>query len=331
MRDKLPLADFQDFAAAIEAADGVAAFNDDSLLGYNRKRVLWCAGASGECLAAAVWQQEGDTVTAELAVASQARRRGVARHLVSAIARDADPTTTALLVWAHGNLPAQQRFAAALGFTAVRELHKMVLPDIAAALADMRGAADSGAAAAAQEVVTPDVASSADGASATTAAGSGVTVRSFTPADSEAWVQLNREVFANHPEQGKLTLRDLQERLAQRWADPHNFLLLQDASGKLLGYNWLKITPEAAEIYVLGVAPAQAGHGYGKLLLQAGLQRLLELGHSRVELYVDAANTAALRLYQRCGFEIVETHTQYRLGAAVLQSLAGVQQQVAAG
>lgn len=326
MRDKLPLADFQAFAAAIEAADGVAAFNDDSLLGYHRKRVLWCAGASGECLAAAVWQQEGGTVTAELAVAPQARRQGVARHLVSAIARDADPATTALLVWAHGNLPAQQRFAAALGFAAVRELHKMVLPDIASALAGMQGAADSGAAAAAH-----CVASSVGGASAKTAAGSGVTVRSFTPADSDEWVQLNREVFANHPEQGKLTLRDLQERLAQRWADPRNFLLLQDTSGKLLGYNWLKITPEAAEIYVIGVAPEQAGHGYGKLLLQAGLERLLELGHSRVELYVDAANTAALRLYQRCGFEIVETHTQYRLGATALQSLAGVQQQAAAG
>lgn len=325
MRDKLPLADFQAFAAAIEAADGVAAFNDDSLLGYHRKRVLWCAGASGECLAAAVWQQEGGTVTAELAVAPQARRQGVARHFVSAIARDADPATTALLVWGHGSSTAQQQFAKALGFTAVRELHKMVLPDTASALVGMQGAADSGAAAA------HGVASSVGGASAKTAAGSGVTVRSFTPADSDAWVQLNREVFANHPEQGKLTLRDLQERLAQRWADPRNFLLLQAASGKLLGYNWLKITPEAAEIYVIGVAPEQAGHGYGKLLLQAGLERLLELGHSRVELYVDAANTAALRLYQRCGFEIVETHTQYRLGATALQSLAGVQQQAAAG
>lgn len=119
-------------------------------------------------------------------------------------------------------------------------------------------------------------------------------------------------MFAAHPEQGALTLEDLRERMAQPWFTPKNFFVLTDAEGALLGYNWLKVTPAQAEIYVIGVAPEAAGQGAGTALMRVGMARLRELGASEVVLYVDGDNEAAMHLYRRLGFIERSVDVQYR-------------------
>jgi GNAT superfamily N-acetyltransferase len=61
---------------------------------------------------------------------------------------------------------------------------------------------------------------------------------------------------------------------------------------------------EALEVYLeeLYVAPAQRGHGSGRALLEATLETARSSGAYRIELGTNETDTAAIALYQSCGF-----------------------------
>jgi len=131
----------------------------------------------------------------------------------------------------------------------------------------------------------------------------GVVVRTFVVGrDDEAWLAVNAAAFVDLPDQGGLTIDDLRAREREDWFDPAGFLLAE-RDGRLLGFHWTKIhTPELGEVYVLGIAPEAQGMRLGSLLLQRGLAYLDSRGCTDVLLYVDDANTAAMRLYESAGF-----------------------------
>lgn len=189
--------------------------------------------------------------------------------------------------WAHGDHPAARRLAASLSYAPARELHLMAL------------AVDS--------YDPPEVVLPAD-----------AVLRTFQPGvDEEEWLALNRRAFAHHPEQGAWTMADLAPRLAGPWFDPAGFFLLS-AAGRPAGFHWTKVHPageygpdRVGEVYVVGVDPDAQGRGFGRLLTVAGVNHLARLGLGKVVLYVDADNTAALRLYRSLGFEIESTDVMY--------------------
>jgi len=220
---------------------------------------------------------------AELVVDPRHRRRGHGRALLDEVV-----ALGARSVWAHGMLPAATALAAAAGLVVTRELYVMGRPLTA------------------EDAVDP-------------ALPQGFSVRPFEPGvDDEHWVALNAAAFASHPEQGRLTLTDLHERMAQPWFDPAGLLLVvDDTTEEVVAFHWTKVEPVAppavprGEVYVVGVDPAYQGRGLGGPVTSLGLARLARLGLAEVELYVDGDNTAARRTYTRLGFRDTAVHAQY--------------------
>ena len=142
----------------------------------------------------------------------------------------------------------------------------------------------------------------------------GYSVRAFEPGrDDEAWVALNAAAFASHPEQGRISVADLRERMDQPWFDPAGFLLVE-REGRLVAFHWTKVERAAGEVYVVGVDPAEQGHGLGGPVTGLGIAHLARRGLAEVHLYVDGDNTAALRTYRRLGFEDLAVDAQYSVG-----------------
>ena len=269
----------------VASADGVAALSEQFLLdlraGSDAAHVL--AEADGRLVGYAQLAHAGMPASAaELLVAPVARRRGVGRALVAALPRD-------VRIWSHGDLPAARAFAAALGLHTVRELHRMRRSFTAAGLE--------------RPQLRP-----------------GLAVRTLRPGeDDEAWVQTNAAAFATHPEQGRLTLADLHERMAQPWFDPTGFILVvpedpADAhpgdpaaetarTPAIAAFHWTKAPP--AEVYVIGVHPAYQGHGLGRAVTLLGLHHLRDLGYREVTLYSDGDNATAMAIYRSLGFATI--------------------------
>ena len=221
---------------------------------------------------------------AELVVDPPARRHGHGRALLDAVLAEG-----ARSVWAHGLLPAAEALARSAGLEMTRSLHRMTRPLTEA------------------DAVDPQLPA-------------GFSVRAFEPGrDDETWVRLNAAAFARHPEQGRLTVADLHERMAQPWFDPAGLLLVvEDATGDVVAFHWTKVEPggvDTGEVYVVGVDPAHQGRGLGSPLTRLGLAHLARLGLGEVELYVDGDNTAARRTYERLGFTDAAVDGQYTLAA----------------
>lgn len=292
----------RELAAAAEAHDGVAPLSEQPLLrlgdddpDLTHVRVQTKTGATTGYLQV---DRGGDVASAELVVHPDHRRTGIGTVLLRTAERDArlpdrsgapDQRGKALRVWAHGDLPAAQRFAAARGYAKVRELLFLALP--------------------LDDAPAPPQAPQAP---------QGYRLRPFRPgSDDEAWVALNARAFADHPEQGRLTVHDLHARIAEPWFDADGFWLLEGPDGHLAGSIWTKVPtgqPEGArdgEIYAVGVDPAAQGRGLGALLTTAGLHHLASVGCTRAVLYVDGDNRAALATYERAGFERAAVDVQY--------------------
>ncbi|HZN76923.1 MAG TPA: mycothiol synthase [Micromonosporaceae bacterium] len=236
--------------------------------------------------------------SAELVVHPMHRRHGLGRALVREALAIADERDAAgrLRLWAHGDHPSANALALSLGFERARVLWQMRRSLYA-------------------EIPAPRLPE-------------GVALRPFRPGqDDEAWVALNARAFADHPDQGRWTLRDLHARMAEPWFDPAGFLLAENGS-HLLGFHWTKVhggdlhthpagtIPHAhepiGEVYVLGVDPEAHGKGLGAALTVAGLRHLRGRGLDQAMLYVDEANERAVAMYTKLGFARWSTDVSFR-------------------
>lgn len=225
------------------------------------------------------------SVTVHLVVDPSRRRRGHGRRLLAAVddvARTRAAST--LRAWAHGDHPAAASLADQLGWRRSRELFQLRLGNDAA-------------------IDPPEY--PAD-----------VSVRAFEVGrDEAAWVDVNAAAFEGHPEQGRVSVADLRQREAQSWFDPAGFFVAE-RGGEMVGFHWTKVhqgaagAPDIGEVYVVGVAPSAQGTGLGKALTLTGLRYLRGRGLD-VMLYVDGANVAARRLYDRIGFATTRADIMY--------------------
>ena len=287
----------RDLAVTAERVDGVRPLNEEAgfaLRDDSAEHLLYFfPELSGTVVGYLQWQPRHRT--AQLVVHPDHRRHGIARQLVGELARAlrglrrAQPTLSVDSgsgidlgsdwgIWAFGDLPAAQAFAAALGLRPTRGLLIMQrsLDDIEAP-------------------AVPE----------------GLTLRSYRPNDAEELLAVNAAAFAEHAEQGALDVGGLNARMAEPWFDGQGLILGFDAGG-LAGFHWTKrVDATTGEVYVIGIAPRAQGQGWGKVLLQAGLAHLRSSGAERVLLYVDSAEEVAVRMYESAGFHVASRDVLY--------------------
>ncbi len=291
--------------------DGASALDEAALLSLRHHgldgKTLWVARDEGGVVvgfaladAEAPADDEGPATAAtgavevNLVVAPESRGAGVGRALAdAAVETFADAPISA---WSHGNHPAAARLGDTLGFTRARDLWVMRRP-------------------LGPEHPLPEVTPA-----------SGVVVRPFrSGSDEDAFLALNAEAFAGHPEQGSMTRDDLDQRMAETWFDAAGFFLAEPAdapgheantsveSPSLLGFHWTKVhldeDPPVGEVYVVGISPAAQGRGLGRLLTLTGLHHLASRGLHEVILYVEADNAPAVAVYSGLGFSHAEKDT----------------------
>jgi mycothiol synthase len=135
------------------------------------------------------------------------------------------------------------------------------------------------------------------------------------PDDEAAWLSVNNAAFDWHPEQGGWTADMLRSHLDEPWVDLEGFLV-HERDGRMAGFCWTKVhdeeDPRVGEIYVIAVHPDFHGLGLGKGLTLAAMAWLhgargLTVGN----LFVDASNTTAVRMYESLGFERYRTDRAY--------------------
>jgi mycothiol synthase len=267
--------------AAAKQADGVAPVGEQVLRELTHDRTRHLLAVDGNDISGYLNLTEAPAM-AELVVHPDARRRGIGSAMArTGLSQGGDGAR----IWAHGNLAPARATAAALGLVVVRELMQMRRP-----LTDLPA------------VTVSD----------------GVRIRTYAgPADDAELLRVNSAAFAWHPEQSGWTEADFAERRQEPWFDPAGlFMAVDEHSGKLLGFHWTKVhSADLGEVYVVGVDPAAQGRGVGATLTLVGLHHLAERlsngSNSVVMLYVEADNSAAVKTYQRLGFDVFSVDAAY--------------------
>ncbi len=271
----------RELIAAAKQADGVAPVGDQVLRELAHDRTKHLLAVDGDDISGYLNLTEAPAM-AELVVHPNARRRGIGSALAgTGLSEGGD----GVRIWAHGNLAPARATAAALGLVVVRELMQMRRP--------LTGL---------PALTVPD----------------DVRIRTYSgPADDVELLRVNNAAFAWHPEQSGWTEADIAERRAEPWFDPAGlFMAVDEHTDKLLGFHWTKVHgKELGEVYIVGVDPAAQSRGLGATLTLVGLhhlaERLLKSEQSVVMLYVEADNSAAVKTYQRLGFDVFGVDAAY--------------------
>lgn len=304
---------FLAFARKVSQEDQTPPFSEQTLVevqkishGAAQVPPLLCVSATdsakageGQWLGAAVaLLDENQQATVEGAVLPSARSQGIGRALGEALHQELAQTQAAEIhLWVHqiqGEEAVSERKAAEIlarsfDYTPVRELRKMQLE------------------------LTEEARQSIQHDYAQLSLPEGITLETFAPGqDEQAWVDANAAAFAHHPEQGNLTLLDLQERKVSDWFRAAGFFLARSAEG-LAGFHWTKIPADQGEelegeVYAVGIVPSWQGKKLGRVITLAGMDYLARWTSDdgralhKIVLYVDADNTAAVSLYKSLGF-----------------------------
>lgn len=265
---------FVDFAAAVREADGVAAFNEATMLAFGAAEPPRIRVKRGPSFAVAVAD-----APVELAVDPAHRLAGHGTALLREMIAAGETE-----FWAHGDLPGARALAAQEGLSAVRTLLILRHPDVTATRAT---ALPDGLSI---RSATPD------------------DVDRILAINAAAFVEhpeqgaMDREDFDRRAAADWFSWDGL--LVGERGGQIIGFhwTKIEPSDGQTVG-----------EVYVVGVDPVEHGGGVGTALTAAGLVHLANQGVTVVDLYVEADNEAALRTYRGLGFGEHARDTLYRL------------------
>lgn len=125
--------------------------------------------------------------------------------------------------------------------------------------------------------------------------------------DAALVASLNNRAFAGHRENDAMRAADVEDLLSAPESTPSGVLIAERAEdGDPAGFCWTTVPrPGVGEIFLIGLVPEHQGSGVGSWLLRSGLNVLAaERGADMCQLWTDADNEAAVRLYRDHGFEL---------------------------
>ena len=273
-------------AAAAEAEDSVPPFSEQPLLDLaaareTQRQVVIRDLEEGGVIGAALIDMVGASV--ELATHPQRRRSGVGSALLTAVRGELGERSFA--VWAHGDLEGARGFADARGGKVERTL-----------LCLGRSLNDT------------------DDDDLAPVERDDVELTTFVPGDDDAdLLRVNAAAFSWHPEQGRFSQEELDQRKSAPWFNA-KYLRLARTDGQINSFVWVKPpigSEESAELYVIGVHPDAQGRGLGQYLTREALSLARNTGARRMILWTEDTNEAALRTYAATGFSEDLRDVQY--------------------
>lgn len=127
------------------------------------------------------------------------------------------------------------------------------------------------------------------------------TFRLATPADIHALVSIEQQAQSHPWDQGSL------QGCFQ--AGDHISLFCHDT--QIIGYIIFRPCLDEAEILNFAIEPAKQGQGFGRTLLNKGIEQMRALGIKKIFLEVRRSNQSAIALYQRVGFKQYAIRPEY--------------------
>lgn len=158
----------------------------------------------------------------------------------------------------------------------------------------------------------------------------GFAIRRLAPGDWQAYRAIRLRALEDAPDAFGATLAEAQAWPEEEWAarleraavSGIDCPLAAEADGGLVALGWAKVDAQDGTIvnlYQMWVAPAFRGQGVAGALLDQAAAWARARGAGCMQLGVNCANPAAIRLYQRAGFVAVDAPYPMRPGTALLE------------
>ena len=132
----------------------------------------------------------------------------------------------------------------------------------------------------------------------------GATLRLAEPGDVPGLTALQNAAFTGSWGYSPNTPDEIAYRVFELPDDPPDHVLLLEQGGTLAAYCWTHREHADAPgvVGMVGVVPDQQSRGLGHAVTAAGLDHLIDVGATPVDVTVDSENAPALRVYERLGF-----------------------------
>ena len=129
----------------------------------------------------------------------------------------------------------------------------------------------------------------------------GISIGPMTVSDVEGIVAVNNSAFADHREQGSMTVEGFRSLMTLAWFDPMGVHVARSGE-RIVGFCMTKHEEQAVgEVYVLAVDPDRSGLGIGRALAQRGYAAMAASGAVTARAWVDEDNRPAVGLYEVLG------------------------------
>lgn len=114
-------------------------------------------------------------------------------------------------------------------------------------------------------------------------------------------------------------VRRMIERFKDSFEEKNRRIWIASVQGQYIGKAHVRFDDEnVAFIHDLGVLPAFQGKGYAKAMVMKLRELLKKEGHAQVALDVLKENQTAIKLYERCGFELTAEHQFWEFPSKLL-------------